>query len=102
MNWDGELHEDDLHSHFSEGIDSLLDVSVFTTLGTVLPWNLWLDPHPPITMPRLVGFGIAVLVLRRLPMVLIWNRWLPEVRTAKEAIFTGWFGPSKLTLPWSC
>ena len=93
MDWDGELHEDDLHSHFSEGIDAILDVSVFTTLGTVLPWSVWLNPDPPVSVARLVGFAIGILALRRIPAVLALARWMPEIRTMREAIFVGWFGP---------
>jgi NhaP-type Na+/H+ or K+/H+ antiporter len=93
MDWDGELHEDDLHSHFSEGIDAILDVSVFTTLGTVLPWSVWLNPDPPVSIARLVGFSIGILALRRIPAVLAVARWVPEIRTMREAIFVGWFGP---------
>jgi NhaP-type Na+/H+ or K+/H+ antiporter len=93
MDWDGELHEDDLHSHFSEGIDAILDVSVFTTLGTVLPWSVWLNPDPPVSITRLVGFSIGILALRRIPAVMVVARWVPEIRTMKEALFVGWFGP---------
>jgi NhaP-type Na+/H+ or K+/H+ antiporter len=93
MDWDGELHQDDLHSHFSEGIDSILDVSVFTTLGTVLPWSVWLNPDPPVSITRLVGFSVGILALRRIPAVLALARWMPEIRTFREAIFVGWFGP---------
>jgi len=91
--WDGALAEDDLQSHFSEGLDSILDVSVFTTLGTVLPWDVWFNPAPPVSIGRLVGFGFLVILLRRLPTVLLLQRWIPDIRTGKEAIFVGWFGP---------
>jgi NhaP-type Na+/H+ or K+/H+ antiporter len=66
MDWDGELHQDDLHSHFSEGIDSIA---------------------------RLVGFSVGILLLRRIPAVLVVAKWVPEIRTLREALFVGWFGP---------
>ena len=93
MNWDGELHEDDMHSHFSEGIDAILDASVFTTLGTILPWSVWFDPDSPIPVARLVGFGVLVILFRRLPAVLVLYKWIPQIRTLKEGFFVGWFGP---------
>ncbi|KAK1921087.1 Cation/H+ exchanger [Papiliotrema laurentii] len=93
MNWNGHLHEDDLHSHFSEGIDALLDVAVFTTLGTALPWDQWHDRDSPMTLWRLALFGIAVLALRRLPSVFLLQRAIPEIRSMREAGFVGWFGP---------
>jgi len=109
MNWHGHLHEDvsqvnvviieyeadqqDLHSHFSEGIDALLDVAVFTTLGTALPWGEWHKPESPVTLTRLALFGIAVLLLRRLPAVFLMQKAVPEIRSPREACFVGWFGP---------
>ena len=91
--WDGDASEDDLQTHFSEGIDVILDVSVFTTLGTILPWDIWFNPQPPVTIGRLVGFGFLVILFRRLPTVMLLKRWIPEIRTGKEALFVGWFGP---------
>lgn len=93
MNWDGGLHEDDLHSHFSEGIDTILDVSVFTTLGTILPWSIWLNPTSFVTISRLVGLSVALIFLRRLPVVWLLERFIPEIRTGREGAFVGWFGP---------
>lgn len=93
MNWDGALHEDDLHSHFSEGIDTILDVSVFTTLGTVLPWSIWLNPTSFVTLSRLMALGFALVFLRRLPVVWLLQRFIPEIRTGREGAFVGWFGP---------
>jgi hypothetical protein len=106
MNWHGHLHEDvggpppsaradhqDLHSHFSEGIDALLDVAVFTTLGTALPWGEWHKPESPVTLTRLALYGVAVLLLRRLPAVFMLQKAVPEIRSPREACFVGWFGP---------
>lgn len=93
MNWNDEIHVEDLHTHFSEGIDNLLDIAVFLTLGTVLPWSAWTGPDAIFRIDRLVGFGVLVLVFRRLPLVLLLQRWIPMVRTTKEAFFIGWFGP---------
>jgi NhaP-type Na+/H+ or K+/H+ antiporter len=106
MNWNGHLHEDvgarlkrrvtntlqDLNSHFSEGIDGLLDVAVFTTLGTVLPWDFWHDSDNT-SLGRLALFGACVILLRRLPTVLLLQKLIPEIRSMREAFFVGWFGP---------
>jgi NhaP-type Na+/H+ or K+/H+ antiporter len=37
--------------------------------------------------------AIAILLLRRLPFMLACYRWIPDIRTFREAAFTGWFGP---------
>jgi NhaP-type Na+/H+ or K+/H+ antiporter len=40
-----------------------------------------------------VIFGIAVLLVRRLPVVIGLQKFIPEVRSWREACFVGWFGP---------
>lgn len=37
--------------------------------------------------------AIAILLLRRLPFMLVAYRWIPDIKTFREAAFTGWFGP---------
>ena len=71
----------------------MLDVAVFTTLGTVLPWSLWAHPAAPISLGKLFLFGALVLLFRRLPVVFVLQRFIPELRSRKEAGFVGWFGP---------
>lgn len=36
---------------------------------------------------------ILVLLLRRIPIVLATYKWIPDIKTFREAIFAGWFGP---------
>ena len=42
---------------------------------------------------RLVVLAVLVLLLRRLPIMMAMYRWMPDVRTWREAVFTGHFGP---------
>lgn len=92
---DGSFREEELHNHFSEGIDGLLDISVFFTLGTVLPWHAWLQPNDVFPISKLFGLAILTLTLRRMPAILLLRRvgLLPIIKTPKEAAFVGWFGP---------
>jgi NhaP-type Na+/H+ or K+/H+ antiporter len=48
---------------------------------------------PQITVWRLFLLAIAILLLRRLPFMLLAYRWIPDIKTFREAAFTGWFGP---------
>lgn len=69
-----------------EGINRYLVLPLFLLLGTVLPWTDW----------RELGWGVvllplAILVLRRLPVVLALARPLGLGRA--DALFVGWFGP---------
>lgn len=36
---------------------------------------------------------ILVLLLRRIPIILATYKWIPDIKTFREAMFTGWFGP---------
>jgi NhaP-type Na+/H+ or K+/H+ antiporter len=104
LNWNDSIHTEDTHTHFSEAIDNVLDICVFLVLGTVLPWKAWGDKSSPFWIGKLVGFGFCVVFLRRLPSVLSLRRMIPMVRTGKEAMFVGHFGPVRqgLTLDlWS-
>lgn len=37
--------------------------------------------------------ALAILVFRRLPFLLAFYKWIPDVKTLREAAFVGWFGP---------
>ncbi|KAJ9121959.1 hypothetical protein QFC24_004542 [Naganishia onofrii] len=93
---DGTFRNEELHTHFTEGIDNLLDIGVFLTLGTVLPWHAWLsdsDTKAAVPLGQLIGFAVLVILLRRLPIMLALKTWIPLIKTTKESTFTGWFGP---------
>lgn len=82
-------HELERTEHVQEAVERFFDLPVFVVLGAVLPWDAWLR----------LGWGavvlaVAVLLLRRLPVVALLSPWLgPAIRTKREAVFAGWFGP---------
>jgi len=69
-----------------EGINRVLVLPVFILLGSLLPWLEWTEAGLP-----LVGFGVAVLFLRRLPVIAALRR--PLKLDAADTLFYGWFGP---------
>ncbi|QGQ19410.1 hypothetical protein GC089_09450 [Cellulomonas sp. JZ18] len=73
-----------------EGLDEAVNryavLPFFALLGAVLPWEDWTRAGWPV-----VTFALAVLVLRRLPVVLSARRALRL--PALDAGFAGWFGP---------
>lgn len=73
-------HEND------EGINRVLVLPAFALFGAVLPWDEWMELGWTV-----VAFAGAVLVLRRLPVVLALGRVLPLER--RGLVFYGWFGP---------
>jgi sodium/hydrogen antiporter len=69
-----------------EAINRFLILPVFVLFGVALPWSLWGELGWQAGL-----FVAAVLVLRRLPLLLV-ARPLLGIPLA-EAIFMGWFGP---------
>nr|POE64143.1 na(+)/h(+) antiporter 1 [Quercus suber] len=92
---DGWFAKETENTHIPEVIDLLLNSAMFVYLGTIVPWNQFSPSEltPNITPGRLVGFVLLALLFRRLPVVLALYRWIPDVHTAREALFAGHFGP---------
>lgn len=82
--------------HLPNVVDLLLNSSMFVYFGTVIPWsdfssNFVAGPH--LTPLTLLAFLILVLLLRRIPVVVACKFLIPDVRTYREALFCGHFGP---------
>lgn len=71
-----------------EAVNRFFAIPIFTLLGIAIPWEGW----------RALGWSgvllaVAVLLLRRPPVLLLLRPLLPNVRSVPEALFMGWFGP---------
>lgn len=79
-----EREQDAIH----DMIQRFFQLPAFILLGVLLPWSEW---------GALGGwgmvFGLAVLLLRRVPALLLLRPGLPEIRNGCEALFAGWYGP---------
>ncbi|KAI1498449.1 Sodium/hydrogen exchanger family-domain-containing protein [Biscogniauxia marginata] len=97
LNWDGQFLAETKrrHDEVNSCIDVLLNFGGFMYIGTSLPWNEFHQPDTTgITYPRLLGLGVLVLLFRRIPALLITYKAMPAVvKSWKEAIFMGYFGP---------
>ena len=60
--------------------------------GAVCPWTSFLH-NDVIPIHRLIGLGILVLLLRRLPFVLALHWFIPQMDNIQQAVFVGFFGP---------
>lgn len=69
-----------------ETINRFAVLPVFVLLGVALPWSEWAAIGWPI-----VAFPVAVLALRRLPLIALLAR--PLRFDAPAVAFYGWFGP---------
>ncbi|KAK5129353.1 hypothetical protein LTR08_003560 [Meristemomyces frigidus] len=79
-------------------IDLMLNSAMFVYFGTIIPWQGFQPSSiaPNVTPLRLLAFLVLVLLFRRIPIVLALYRWIPDVRTLREALFVGHFGPMGL------
>ncbi|KAF7591603.1 hypothetical protein BBP40_001302 [Aspergillus hancockii] len=69
-----------------------LSIATFIYFGVMIPWDA--VSNTPKLSPLKVGiFVLLVLLLRRLPFVVALKRWNPEIKSYKEALFCGHFGP---------
>lgn len=95
---DGWFSKKTKETHLPSSIDLLLNSAMFIYFGTIIPWHKF-QPSliaPSLTPGRLIAFAVLVLLFRRIPIMLASYRWIPDVRTIREAMFVGHIGPMGL------
>jgi Na(+)/H(+) antiporter len=88
--WFGEKTEE---SHVSNVIDLLLNLTYFVYFGTIIPWGQFDSGVQGLKVWRLVVIAIFVIFVRRIPIMLALKPLIPDMRTWREALFAGHFGP---------
>ncbi|KAF8625984.1 hypothetical protein AX17_006708 [Amanita inopinata Kibby_2008] len=91
--WDGFFNRQTEESVFSSVIDLLFNVAAFVYVGAWMPFNKFHDESLTLSVWRLIVIAILVLLLRRLPVMVALYRWIPDIKTFREAVFSGHFGP---------
>jgi NhaP-type Na+/H+ or K+/H+ antiporter len=80
---------------FSTIIDLMLNSSMFAFFGAIIRWRTFV-PRPVTPdcgiWQLLLFLGLAIL-FRRIPIVLALKQFIPDIRTYREALFCGHFGP---------
>ncbi|KAI0430326.1 alkali metal cation/H+ antiporter Nha1 C terminus-domain-containing protein [Xylaria sp. FL1042] len=90
---DGWFHEKTEESHVSNVIDLLINLAYFVYLGTIIPWEMYNDYSIGLSAWRLTVMSIFVILFRRIPIMLLLKPIIPDVKTWREALFAGHFGP---------
>lgn len=80
-------------SNFSNIIDLLINCTVFIYIGATMPFSDFNNTAITLHAWRLVLLGLGIIVLRRLPIMLLLYKWIPDIKTFREAVFAGHFGP---------
>ncbi|KAF8135715.1 Cation/H+ exchanger, partial [Boletus edulis] len=92
ISWDGHFNVQTADDSFSSVIDYVLNCGCFIYIGAWLPFKSYDSPELGITPWRLVVLMLAILIFRRIPPLLLLYRWIPEIASWKEALFSGHFG----------
>jgi len=90
---DGWFQEKTEESHVSNVIDLLINLAFFVYFGTIIPWSQYNSSVLGLDAWRLVVLGILVLLFRRIPIMLVLKPVIPDIKTWREALFAGHFGP---------
>lgn len=93
FSWDGWFARKTEELHVLTVIDLLLNLAYFVYFGAIIPWEQFNNAAIGIHVWKLVILAIVVIFLRRIPAVLILKPLIPDVKTWREALFCGHFGP---------
>ncbi len=93
LSWTDFYREQCEESEVDNCLDLLLNLVFFSFLGATIPWDAFNDPENGITPPKLFLMCILVLLLRRLPAMLAFYRYVPTLHDISEACFIGYFAP---------
>lgn len=88
--WFGEKTE---ASHVSNVIDLLLNLTYFVYFGTIIPWEQYNSGYLGLNVWRLVVIAIFVIFFRRIPIMMALKPFIPDIKSWREALFAGHFGP---------
>jgi len=77
---------------FASVIDLVLNCACFIYIGAWIPFDLFTIDAIGITPTKLVLLAIGILFLRRIPALLLLFKFIPEISSWKEALFSGHFG----------
>ncbi|KAG6864886.1 hypothetical protein C0991_006573 [Blastosporella zonata] len=91
--WDGFFNRQTEEAVFSSVIDLLFNIAAFIYVGAWMPFNEFSDSVTTLSVWRLIVIAILVFLLRRLPVMIALYRWIPDIKTFREAVFSGHFGP---------
>ena len=88
--WDGWFSSRTSNMKLPSILDLLLNSAMFVYFGAIIPWQTFKDNLAPGKMLLCV---VLILLLRRLPALVALKRFIPAIKTYREAFFTGHFGP---------
>ena len=91
--WDGWFAKSTEESKVSTVIDLLLNYAYFIYFGAIIPWKQFNNGELGLNVWRLIILAIIVIFLRRIPAVMLLKPLIPDIKSWREALFVGHFGP---------
>jgi NhaP-type Na+/H+ or K+/H+ antiporter len=88
--WNDEFRLKTVDDMVQATVDLVLNLAIFVWIGATVPWAAFTSLFP---IWRFMVMGIALLVFRRLPAMLLFYKLTPDIKNIKEAMFAGYFGP---------
>jgi len=76
------------HGAMIEAVNRYFSIPIFALIGMLIPWEGW----RALGWPG-VGMIVALLLLRRMPVMLLLRPLIGNVRSIPDALLMGWFGP---------
>lgn len=91
--WDGWFTRQTEDSNFSAIVDLLFNTATFIYLGAMMPFGAWVDPDTTLNIWRLFVIAILTILLKRIPIIVALWKYVPDIKTFRDALFVGHFGP---------
>ena len=90
ISWDGDFNTHTEEEVFASVIVLVLNCACFVYIGAWIPFNDFNANN--ITPWRLAILTVGIMVLKRIPAILALYKWIPEITSWREALFSGHFG----------
>ncbi|CAG8477674.1 12312_t:CDS:2 [Acaulospora colombiana] len=91
--WDDWFRMETVESHFQPILDMLLNLAVFAYIGAIMPFSSFADVSLGLSYWRLIVMATLIILFRRVPIVMALMKKIPALKTYREGLFAGWFGP---------
>ncbi|KDN47359.1 hypothetical protein K437DRAFT_255905 [Tilletiaria anomala UBC 951] len=92
--WDGWFTRQTEDSNFSSVVDLLFNVATFIYIGAQMPFSQFTGGgHSQLELWRLFVIAILTLLFKRIPIVLALWKYIPDIKTFRDALFVGHTAP---------
>lgn len=92
--WDDEFNTQTEGQVFASAIEFAMNCACFIYIGAWLSFETFTIREAGLTPVKLLIFSMGVVFLRRIPALLALYKFIPEIASWKQALFSGHFGIS--------